>query len=114
MIARFLGWLFLRSSGIKRLYLATVHSPNRCVRVAGFTLVALVLAGRSARQFCAPRPGTLAAAAAVVGLSYLLGPAAAAALPAAAVGWVAWRVSRQPGDGVGHRAGWEGYAGESC
>jgi hypothetical protein len=110
-VGAILAWLFFQSNVVKNIYFKTVHSPHITVRVLGFTFIALVFVGRTSRQFWVVSRGTAALAAAVLGFVAALGPRALLLLPAAGAAWVAWRVSRQPGDGVGHRAGWEGYQG---
>ena len=108
-----LAWLFFQSNAIKKVYFTTVSSPNPAVRLLGFTFIALVFVGRVSRSFWVLSWATVALGGAATVCFAALGYWAALVLPAAGIAWVAWRVAQQPGDGVGHRAGWKGYQGKA-
>ncbi len=110
-VAGLLGHFFFQSNAIKKFYLRTLHSPNWAVRVAGFTLIAILFLFRTAKQFRVLTRNRIGLGGAALAFCAATGLWALVLLPGALVSWVAWRVASQPGDGVGHRAGWEGYEG---
>lgn len=105
----FASWLLFKSSFVRRLYLYTISSRSHCIRTAGLTFISVVFLLRSARQFMVPK--LMASTLSLVAMCALQSLMTLVLLILSIVLILAWRINLQAGDGIGHRAGWEGFEG---